>query len=359
MATSSNRTCNVKISADGFDANTSTSASIAQKLQDFRSLSVPDNVELGSGKQLNITFELAQNDTQAKIINVSLVGMKRGGVDGDASFTVNTSNLTQTDGKYTIPVVVTSDTGTLSATISTDGYNNKSATGSRVQGVFSGITFAPASLGVTKDEPVTLKFNISQHYTGMKVYVELDGLADNSSTGSTYIYSPTQKGEQTIYLKTAADGERTCSVQLSADGFVKPELATVEQKNITIVEAELTFSYNNRTSVTNGYKWTDNNIVFTVTKGNSRENVRNNIPVRIYNGQMMTIEVPGNITEIVFDCNSVDYANTLKNAIGTGTTVQSDKVTVSITNPKSNIYELINDQTGQIRLDAITVRYEK
>ena len=81
--------------------------------------------------------------------------------------------------------------------------------------------------------------------------------------------------------------------------------------------------------------------------------------MRLYANSKVTVDAPGNITKIVFDCNSSSYATTMQKSIGTvsGATVavSSDKVTVTFTNSVDSF--VVEKLTAQVRLDAITVTY--
>ena len=128
------------------------------------------------------------------------------------------------------------------------------------------------------------------------------------------------------------------------------------------VTATLTFdNTNKRTSFsTSKQVWEQNGITFTNDKSSSTSNVANYVaPVRLYASSKITIEAPGNITKIVFDCNSGSYATALKNSIGTvsGATVSvsSDKVTVTFTSSVESF--TVAKLTAQVRMDAITVTY--
>ena len=110
--------------------------------------------------------------------------------------------------------------------------------------------------------------------------------------------------------------------------------------------------------------WTENGITVTNNKSSSTSNVGNySNPARFYAGSNLIIEVAeGEITEIVFDCNSSSHATALKNSIGTvsGATVSvsSDKVTVKFTEPLTGNFTIAK-LTAQVRMDSITVKGNK
>ena len=103
--------------------------------------------------------------------------------------------------------------------------------------------------------------------------------------------------------------------------------------------------------------WEQNGITFTNNKSASTTNVGDYAnPVRLYASSNIVVECSlGNITKIVFDCNSSSYATALKNSIGSTATVSSDKVTVTLDG--SNNSFTIAKLTAQVRLDALTVTY--
>lgn len=124
-------------------------------------------------------------------------------------------------------------------------------------------------------------------------------------------------------------------------------------------EATLSFaSTAQRTSYSTSVQvWEQNGITFTNDKASSSSDVANySKPVRLYANSKVVVECSlGNITKIVFDCNSSSYATALKNSISSTATASSDKVTVTLdgTTNSFNIAKL----TAQVRLDALTVTY--
>ena len=103
--------------------------------------------------------------------------------------------------------------------------------------------------------------------------------------------------------------------------------------------------------------WEQNDVTFTNNKSSSITNVADYAnPVRLYANSSVTIDCSlGNITKIVFDCNSSSYATAMKNSIGSSATASLDKVTVTL-DGTSNTFTVAK-LTAQVRLDAITVTY--
>ena len=107
--------------------------------------------------------------------------------------------------------------------------------------------------------------------------------------------------------------------------------------------------------------WEQNGITFTNDKSSSTNNVADYAnPVRLYAKSKVTVAAPGNITKIVFDCNSASYATTLKPSIGTVTgasvSASSDKVTVTFTSSVASF--VISSLSAQVRMDSLEVTYE-
>lgn len=103
--------------------------------------------------------------------------------------------------------------------------------------------------------------------------------------------------------------------------------------------------------------WEENGITFVNDKSQSTSAVADYAkPARCYASSKITVSTEGEISEIVFDCNSASYATALKNSIGSSATVSSDKVTVVLSGQESFV---INKLTAQVRLDAVTVTYKK
>ena len=89
---------------------------------------------------------------------------------------------------------------------------------------FEYLEFDPSSVNQGKGTAVTFTFNMADFPSQGYVKVTLNGLAPNEDVnlkllgGNTYSYNPTQRGEQTLYLKTNIDNG-TASVTLEAYQF--------------------------------------------------------------------------------------------------------------------------------------------
>lgn len=139
---------------------------------------------------------------------------------------------------------------------------------------------------------------------------------------------------------------------------IKMQEAEVAER-VEEVTATLTFdNKSKRTEFTDAKQvWKENDIILTNNKANSTNNIADYAyPARFYQNSSIVVSAPGNITKIVFDCNSESYATTLKNSIGSTATASSDKVTVSFASAIQNF--TVAKLTGQVRMDAVTVTYQ-
>lgn len=136
-------------------------------------------------------------------------------------------------------------------------------------------------------------------------------------------------------------------------------VVTTEAAPVENVTATITFDNTSKRTIftTSQQVWEENGIKVINDKASS-SNVADYVkPARFYKGSKITVDAPGNIVSIVFDCNSSSYATALKNSIKTGTvSVSSDKVTVTLSEAVDN-YVIASLTGGQVRMDSITVTY--
>ena len=157
-------------------------------------------------------------------------------------------------------------------------------------------------------------------------------------------------GECSLDFKQNA--RNTLSVKMSGDDVVRTE-------RVAEVTATLSFADKNKRTEysTSKQVWVDNGITLTNNKAASTNDVADySNPARFYQNSSIVVSAPGNITKIVFDCNSSSYATALKNSIGSTATASSDKVTVSFAPAVQNF--TVAKLTGQVRMDAVTVTYQ-
>lgn len=143
-----------------------------------------------------------------------------------------------------------------------------------------------------------------------------------------------------------------------ANLVVTTEAAPVVEPEVKETTATITFDNTSKRTIltTSQQVWEENGIKVINDKASS-SNVADYVkPARFYKGSKITVDAPGNIVLIVFDCNSSSYATALKNSIKTGTvSVSSDKVTVTLTDEVTSF--VIEKLSAQVRMDSITVTY--
>ena len=196
---------------------------------------------------------------------------------------------------------------------------------------------------------------------GLAIYnatAEVVATSDNAQFSAAYA-----DGTLTITAKenTASEAiEGTITVTCgSLSQTIAVSQAAASSGDQTAVEAELVFSAANRTTFTTSQQVFEANGIKVINdKASSTSNVADYVaPARFYKSSKITVAAPGNITTIVFDCNSASYATALNNSGLTGTvSVSSDKVTV-ILDGSSNEYVISSLTGGQVRMDGVTVTY--
>ena len=135
---------------------------------------------------------------------------------------------------------------------------------------------------------------------------------------------------------------------------------TTQGGGTTSTDASLSFaSTAQRTSFSSIQQvWEQNDITLTNTKGTDKNDAAvadYANPARFYANSKVIIEAPGNITQIVFDCNSDSYATAMKNSITGETSLSNDMVTLEL-DGTSDSYT-ITSISAQVRIDALTVTY--
>lgn len=227
-------TCSLMLEAEKYyyETVTSTIEQTAAKYA-FRSLTVPQSVRYGSGRNVSITFVLDAGDAgfKNKNVYVTLVGMTR---DGKTSFTYNTGNVADNRQVTINNLVTTSDGDNLRVTVEADEYLPITETISqRTPGEFKNVKFNKTKVGAKVGEVVELSFNIDNdsYYSGMVVILDLDGL---EPVDGNYSYTVTKSGDHKISLRTtqAIEGGE-CKAKLKADGMVDSQVVTVTQTRAT------------------------------------------------------------------------------------------------------------------------------
>lgn len=195
----------------------------------------------------------------------------------------------------------------------------------------------------------SVSVSITTETEGATIYYTTNG---DTPTAESFVYSAPFEVNTTTTVKAIA----------VKDGWNNSEVAEVKYTMVdpNAVEKTGTISFASTTQRVsqdgNSQVWKNDNITFTNNKTSSSNSVVSNVnPVRLYANSEISIEAPGNITKIVFDCNSSDYATALKNSIGDAATASSDKVTVTLDGTSNSF--TIAKLSAQVRLDALTVTY--
>ena len=186
---------------------------------------------------------------------------------------------------------------------------------------------------------------------GASVFCSIDG-------GEYEAYSAAIEIDETVTVKAYA----------IKSGLTDSEVATQECEFVDLgsqpqtIDATLSFaSTAQRTSQTTSQQtWEQNGIKLVNDKGSSSSNVADySNPARFYKDSKLTISAPGNITKIVFVCNSSSYATALKSSITTGGTVTASgsNVTVVLSTPATS-FVISKLSGGQVRMNSLTVTYE-
>ena len=149
----------------------------------------------------------------------------------------------------------------------------------------------------------------------------------------------------------------TCGTLSQEIAVSQTGVSTGDKEQVT---ATLTFNDKSKRTEfsTTSQTWVENGVTFVNEKNKSTNAVADySTPVRCYQGSMITVSVEGEISTIVFDCNSSSYATALQNSVKTGVvSVSSDKVTVALNGESSFTIEQL---TAQVRIDAVSVTYLK
>ena len=361
--------CTVTLQADYFDTD---SVTIRQKGMEFRSLALPASVQWGTGKAVNITFQLAAGDSN-RDVTVALENMARG---GNTTLKFNTGNsggiVTNNNGTYTITnVVTTSDYATLKVSISASGYDNKEMTIQQNKTEFRSLTI-PNSVTEGAGRAVNITFQLAEGDSNRDVTVVLENMARNGETTLTFNTGNSNivtnnNGTYTItdVVTTGAD-TAILKVTISATGY-ENKVVTCGNRPSQYSTGTISFANAGQRTIRNNNQqvWQNAGITLTNDKnGNRNTNVSSDVnPVRFYQNHKLTIKAPGVIKSITFDCYSsyyINYADDMETSIGTlsGATVKvsNDKVTVEFT--AANATEFVVDNlAAEVRMDSLSVTY--
>ena len=181
---------------------------------------------------------------------------------------------------------------------------------------------------------------------------------NNFDSGVVVAATCTAEGYTRYTCKTVGCGYSYVgnSTPMAAHSYVNDVCTACGAAKSAVTEATLSFADKaNRTEFsTSKQVWSQNGITFTNNKLSSTNAVADySNPVRCYAGSNIVIEASGNITKIVFDCNSSSYASALKDSIGGAATVSGNQVTVALDGAETSF--TVASLTAQVRLNAVTV----
>ena len=166
----------------------------------------------------------------------------------------------------------------------------------------------------------------------------------------------TKEGFTTYTCALCTDSYTGNTVAATGHSYTNDKCTVCGATKSASSEATISFaSTDNRTVFTTSQQvWEQNGITVTNDKSASTSNVADySNPARFYAASSLTIKASGNITTIVFDCNSGSYASALVASIGNAATASADKVTVQLDGTSDTF--TIAKFTAQVRVDSITV----
>lgn len=233
----------------------------------FTNLTInPTRLLQGIGRTASISFRMDTGDADYanRNVTVTLDGLEF--ADGKTEFTfkpVTSGNVTVSVNNNVRTVTInglktTTATETVWFTVSAPGYEETSASRTRVRGTFSNLSFRQNNTTVTSlpttSEEVDFNFTLSEHDENMEIMVTLEGFEsadDNLITtkaGGEYIYKPS--GENCSFkLRTVDVSQETqCKVTLSEPYFTEAS-ATIKQSNKIVIESgKLVVNFNRNTA---------------------------------------------------------------------------------------------------------------
>lgn len=315
----------------------------------------------------NVTGVSARGDEAAEL-TYEIANLEYSDLTVTCDGTVVTSASKGADGviNYEVSVNKTTSARDGSITISNGTLITKEVKVSQLASVFT-VSRNTVELGATKDSKTT-------------VTVTSDFDWELSKEGAGYTVTPTsytwaEGGKETVTIQATANRTEEGVADLGTITLVNSttgQKLTIDVTQATSYVAEgggneetATLSFADkaqRTSFSTSQQvWEQNGITFTNDKSSSTSNVADYAnPVRLYAKSKVTVAAPGNITKIVFDCNSISYATSLQTSIGTvagaSVSASSDKVTVTFTSSVASF--VISSLSAQVRMDSLEVTYE-
>lgn len=183
--------------------------------------------------------------------------------------------------------------------------------------------------------------------------------------GATIYYTTdgTDPTSESTSYSQPFDITESCTIKAIAIAEGMPDSVVSEYVKANTAEATLSFAATaNRTSFSTSQQvWEQNGIIMTNDKSASTNNVADySNPVRLYAKSKVTVEMTDKtMIAIVFACNAAKYATALSESIteGAEVSVSGNNVTATLTTPGSSF--VIETLSAQVRLNSLTVTYNK
>ena len=191
----------------------------------------------------------------------------------------------------------------------------------------------------SQDEVTWLSVEYDENGT-LSYTAEANG-SENSREADIEIYAEDLEGNSlTKYIHVTQAGKSEGGAAVPVD--VTISFATTAQRT---------------SQTTTQQVWANEGVTLTNNKSESQNDiVDSSNPVKFYAASQIIITAPGNISQIVFDCDNDTYATALKNSIsGASVAVSSNKVTITL-NGSSDTFTIAK-LSAQVRADAVTVTY--
>ena len=301
-------------------------------------------IKLGASSKAGGFSFTVPADVTSVVINVAKYKTNTAKVTINGTTTTLTKN--SNDGAYDAITVDTSSTKTVSLTTVSGGY----------RAMVNSIIFVIAA-GNADCQHQWNNANCTTPKT-----CSLCGATDGEALGHTYgeaveTVAPdcTNAGEKQSTC-TACGDVKTEAIQALGHNYVDGFCSACGAEEPNITEYTITFDANKtqRTEYSDTKQvWKNGAVTFTNNKASSTTPVADyGAPVRLYAKSEIVIECIG-MTQIVFNCNSTDYATALKNSIGSAATASGKVVTVAVSENT-----LTATLGAQVRIDSLTVTAE-
>ena len=211
----------------------------------------------------------------------------------------------------------------------------------------------------TADLGINKSLTISATVTGTGAFD--DDVTWDITSGSSFVSITSSSKTQCVVHGDAVGTAVITATNADDDSLT----CTITVKQLSEVTATINFANTNdiTSQGTSSTTWSNKNVTFVVTKGESSTDVGGasqgflSNPLRVYANQVVTISAGGDtITSIEITANSSTYATNMANATWTGATASASGLIVSVTPSSTTIS--FSHASLQMRFDSITIVYE-